>query len=335
MDEVNRLRQKLRASTLSRRIVIDDRLSAQLPVLNEVLQSVPEVFYFTGFHIDERGGIVVEDVNGNSVPLDTAALVDRFSNAPPGIRLVFLCTCYSAPAAEALSELVDAAVGFRGLLADDYANVFAENFFGHLFNRHPVRESFEKAIEAASANTEAASAQKSAGGLDTPRLYFKKGVQASQHLAFSARPLSVFISYGGPDEAAATRLNRALEARGVKTFLFTHDAKAGQPLHRMMRDNVNEHDWVLLLCSRNSLNRPGVLNEIEESLRRSSRGGGQNILVPIALDDYVFAEWKPARADLALYIRDLVIAKFTDAFQSEGALDEATDRLVEQLSLPS
>jgi len=69
MDEVNRLRQKLRASTLSRRIVIDDRLSAQLPVLNEVLLSVPEVVYFTGFHVDERGGIVVEDLNGNSVTL--------------------------------------------------------------------------------------------------------------------------------------------------------------------------------------------------------------------------------------------------------------------------
>jgi hypothetical protein len=334
MDEVNRLRGKLAASTLSRRIRIEEHLSAQLPVLERVLRDVPEVFYFTGFHASDKGGIVLEDANGNSLPLDTAALTQRFSDAPRGIRLAFLCTCYSADSAKALSAFVDAAVGFRGLLADDYANVFAENFFGALFNRRPVREAFDGAVDAAGADAIVAKAQSTVGVLDTPRLHFRKGVEARQHLAFSARPLSVFISFGGPDEQPATRLEAALKARGVKTFLFTHDAKPGQPLHRMMRDGVNEHDWVLLLCSRSSLNRPGVLNEIEESLRRSSRGGGRNILVPIALDDYVFAEWKPERSDLALYIRDLVIAPFSGAFATDRALDEATDKLVEQLSAP-
>lgn len=334
MDEVNRLREKLAASTLSRRIRIEEHLSAQLPVLESVLRDVPEVFYFTGFHVGDQGGIVLEDANGRSLPLDTAALTQRFSDAPRGIRLVFLCTCYSAESAKALTGCVDAAVGFRGLLADDYANVFAESFFGALFNRRPVREAFERAVKAARADATVATAQKTVGVLDTPRLYFKEGIEAGQHLAFSARPLSVFISFGGPDEAAATRLDGALRARGVKTFLFTHDAKPGQPLHRMMREGVNEHDWVLLLCSRNSLDRPGVLNEIEESLRRSSRGGGRNILVPIALDDYVFAQWKPDRSDLAVYIRDLVIARFSGAFASDLALDQATDKLVEQLSVP-
>jgi TIR domain-containing protein len=334
MDEVNRLRGKLAASTLRRRIHIDEHLSAQLPVLERVLRDVPEVFYFTGFHVSEQGGIVLEDASGNSLSLETAALTQRFSDAPRGIRLAFLCTCYSADSAKALSAFVDAAVGFRGLVADDYANVFAEHFFGALFNRRPVSEAFDRAVEAAQADVKVAKAQKTIGVLDTQRLYFKKGVEAREHLAFSARPVSVFISFGGPDEKAATRLEIALKARGVKTFLFTHDAKAGQPLHRMMRDGVNEHDWVLLLCSRNSLNRPGVLNEIEESMRRSSRGGGRNILVPIALDDYVFAEWKPERSDLALYIRDLVIARFSGAFETDRALDEAADKLVEQLSAP-
>jgi hypothetical protein len=332
MDEVNRLRRKLATSVLNRRIRIEEHLSAQLPMLEVVLGDVPEVFYFTGFHVSERGGIVLEDADGCSLPLITSALVQRFSIAPRGIRLAFLCTCYSAQSAKALMTCVDAAVGFRGLLADDYANSFAEGFFGALFNRYPVRRAFEMAVEAVRADTRIAKAQKSVGVLDTPRLYFKEGVETAQHLAFSARPLSVFISFGGPDEVAATRLENALRARGVKTFLYTHDAKAGQPLHRMMRDGVNQHDWVLLLCSRNSLDRPGVLNEIEESLRRSSRSGGRNILVPIALDDYVFAEWKPQCTDLAVYVRDLVIARFVDAFASDCALAEAADKLVDELS---
>jgi hypothetical protein len=333
MDEVNRLRGKLAASRLRNRIRVEEHLSAQPPVLEQVLREVPEVFYFTGFHVDQRGGIVLENADGNSVCLDTSAVTQRFSNAARGIRLVFLSTCYSAPTAKALTTCVDAAVGFRGLLADDYANVFAESFFAAVFDRCVVRQAFEAAVEAARMDTKAAHAQRTVGVLDTPRLFFRKGIDTDQHLAFSARPLSVFISFGGPDEVSAKQLDSALRARGVKTFLFTHDAKAGQPLHRMMRDGVNQHDWVLLLCSRNSLNRPGVLNEIEESMRRSSRVGGRNILVPIALDDYVFADWKPAQSDLAVYIRDLVIARFSGVFASDRALDEATDKLVEQLSV--
>ena len=41
------------------------------------------------------------------------------------------------------------------------------------------------------------------------------------------------------------------------------NAKPGDKLHRMMHEGVNKYDHVLLICSENSLVRPGVLNEIE------------------------------------------------------------------------
>jgi hypothetical protein len=95
-----------------------------------------------------------------------------------------------------------------------------------------------------------------------------------------AKPSSVFISYGGPDERIADRINTALESRGVKTWFFPEDATPGEKLHREMSEGLNKHDRVLLLCSASSLTRPGVLNELERVLEREGREGGRRSCFP-------------------------------------------------------
>jgi len=118
---------------------------------------------------------------------------------------------------------------------------------------------------------------------------------------------SVFISYGGPDERIATAINEYLRANTVKTWFFAVDALPGQKLHRVMSDGVASHDRVLLICSRASLERSGVLNELERVLEREAREGGAEIIIPISIDDYVFKDWAPARSDIANQIRSRVI----------------------------
>jgi len=122
---------------------------------------------------------------------------------------------------------------------------------------------------------------------------------------------STFISYGGPDAAFARRLQGALQKNGVRTFFFEKDAIPGMKLHEVMRDGVNRHDRVVLICSHASLDRPGVMNEIEQTLAREARDGGTTYLIPITLDDYIF-RWKPEREGLAQDIRDRVVADFRD-----------------------
>jgi pyruvate kinase len=143
---------------------------------------------------------------------------------------------------------------------------------------------------------------------------------------------SVFISYGGPDESFAKRLSEALEQAGVYTFLFDRHAEPGKKLHRIMREGVNEYDRVVLVCSRNSLDRAGVLNEIEETLQREAREGGQSILIPITLDDYVFSNWAAERPDLAVAVRDRVVADFRGTKRSKKRFAHAMDRLIGALS---
>src|SRR5262249_18651988 len=71
---------------------------------------------------------------------------------------------------------------------------------------------------------------------------------------------STFISYGGPDEPFARKLYEALHRNGVTTFFFAEHAEPGKKLHRMMHEGVNRHDRMILVCSRASLDRKGVLN---------------------------------------------------------------------------
>jgi len=148
-----------------------------------------------------------------------------------------------------------------------------------------------------------------------PELYAERMVYAAKELdpaRASSLLLSTFISYGGPDELFAQRLNEALKRRGVTTFFFKDDAPPGERLHRVMRKGVNEHDRTILVCSESSLQRPGLLNELEETLAREARDGGQTHLIAIRLDNYVLTGWAPHNADLAQAVRDRVVADFRD-----------------------
>jgi hypothetical protein len=110
---------------------------------------------------------------------------------------------------------------------------------------------------------------------------------------------TVFLSYGGPDAVVAADINQYLGSKGVRTWFFPKDARPGEKLHRVMHEGVNEYDKVLLLCSQASLSRPGVLNEIERALEREAREGGSAVLIPLALDRFVYGEWAPHRSNLA------------------------------------
>lgn len=142
---------------------------------------------------------------------------------------------------------------------------------------------------------------------------------------------STFISYGGPDEPFAERLNKFLSNQGVRTFFFKDHAIPGQKLHRVMRNGVNEHDRVILVCSRSSLTRAGVLNEIEETLARESRNGGAEYLIPIRLDDFVFTdEWAGDKPGIRQAVLDRVVADFSDSHDPSSR--EAVEQFNRQMS---
>lgn len=122
---------------------------------------------------------------------------------------------------------------------------------------------------------------------------------------------STFISYGRPDQKFAERLNTDLLKNGVTTFFFPMNAQFGEKLHSTMR-RVDQYDRIILICSKRSLDRNGVQYELEKTIDREARDGGQSYLIPIALDDFIFDDWKPEKQWLRDEILNRVVADFRD-----------------------
>ena len=138
---------------------------------------------------------------------------------------------------------------------------------------------------------------------------------------------STFISYGAPDAPFARKLQERLTANGVHTFLFERDAPVGKRLHRVMFEGINKFDRVILICSRSSLIRKGVQNEVEETFAREARDGGASYLLPITVDDHLFSSSSP----LARRIRDRVVADFRGSEADDAKWQEAFFRLLAAL----
>lgn len=137
---------------------------------------------------------------------------------------------------------------------------------------------------------------------------------------------STFISYGGPDEKFAKRINSDLRSNGVTTFFFPINAVFGEKLYNTMR-RVENYDRIIMICSKDSLDRNGVQYELEKTLEREARDGGESYLIPISLDDYLFTSWNPSRKELKNEIVNRVVADFSDPNKYEFQFDRLLQAL--------
>ncbi|HEX2209970.1 MAG TPA: tubulin-like doman-containing protein [Longimicrobium sp.] len=144
---------------------------------------------------------------------------------------------------------------------------------------------------------------------------------------------SAFVSYGGGDEEFARRLTAALKQHGVDVFFFPSDALPGDRIHHAVEEAMDACDRVLVLCSRSSLGRKGVLHEIEEARGREAAEGGASIIIPVGLDDTLWSGTiEPARIARALRRRQ--IADFRGAAHDPAVFAASLERLLRVLRRP-
>lgn len=105
----------------------------------------------------------------------------------------------------------------------------------------------------------------------------------------------------------------------------------GKKLGRMMRQGVNDFDRILLICSKDSLDRKGVLAEIEHSLSREDREGGAELVIPVVLHDYLFSGWNPANPDVLFTLKERVAADFRGWSTDPAKFDEGLRKLIAAL----
>lgn len=139
------------------------------PALTE---NLPHVVHFSG-HGSAIGEILTEDNDGNVYPVSPETLRSLFSTPyQNNVRLVFLNACYSRKQAEAITEVVDCAIGMNEAIADNAAIIFATAVYRAIGSGLSVAEAFEQG--------------KSRLGLadllehSKPELLTKKGVDAKE-----------------------------------------------------------------------------------------------------------------------------------------------------------
>ena len=105
----------------------------------------PQVVHFAG-HGGDRGVIYMGDAHGRPGAVGKEALAELFGILSEWIKVVVLNGCDTLPAVEALSEVVDYAIGMNQPLTDTSAIVFAEAFYGALGMGKTVKMSFDLAV---------------------------------------------------------------------------------------------------------------------------------------------------------------------------------------------
>jgi uncharacterized protein YjbI with pentapeptide repeats len=140
---------------------------------------------------------------------------------------------------------------------------------------------------------------------------------------------SCFISYSAKEQGFARRLYEDLKGREVLCWLFTVDAKWGEPVWGEIDRATKLYDKLVVLCSEQSLQSGPVLREIERALQREDREK-KNILFPIRIDNYLFEKWEhPRKADVV----SKVAGDFRDC-EDQKAYGKALDRLILALNKP-
>lgn len=165
---------------------------------------------------------------------------------------------------------------------------------------------------------------------------------------------SCFLSHSTKDKAFARHLFDKLQGAGVRCWYFPESARTGEPLREEINRAIHFYDKLVIICTRNSLNSQPVIDEIEEGLQREQEEKTRRhndeekvvkgewtqdefarqryhtkVLFPIALDDYVFADWNhPLKFELP---KNRVIGDFR-GWEDFKTFDRAFQKLLNDLN---
>ena len=169
--EIREITEKIRASDgrdfvelISRWAVRPDDL---LQALNE---HRPHIVHFSG-HGSQYDGIVLEDKQGNAKIVGKDAILALFRTLSDNIRVVILNACFSQLQAEAITEIIECAIGTSKAIGDASAITFAASFYRAIGFGRSVQEAYDQG--------KAALLLEGISEDETVRLVIRSGIDAS------------------------------------------------------------------------------------------------------------------------------------------------------------
>ncbi|MCA9666633.1 MAG: CHAT domain-containing protein [Myxococcales bacterium] len=142
-EEVRAIAEKVRAADRRDDVEIVQHWAVRPDdLLQSLNQHKPDIVHFCGHGSADAISVVGADGNPKEVP--NAALVALFKTLKDNIRVVVLNSCFSRTQAEAITEVIDFAVGMSRAVRDDAAVVFAASFYRAVAFGRSVEEAFDQ-----------------------------------------------------------------------------------------------------------------------------------------------------------------------------------------------
>lgn len=190
-EEVRRIDQALRQSQFRDRFEIEQQWAVRVSDLqSHLLRYQPDIVHFSG-HGSEASEIILEDHEGNSQPVSSAAFGQLFALLKDNIRCVVLNACFSAGQAQAIAQQIDCVIGMSSAIGDAAALSFASAFYQALGFGRDLQTAFD--LGCLQINLESLNEQ------HTPKLIAPKS-DPKQVIFASAEPLPTGAVPAGPPE---------------------------------------------------------------------------------------------------------------------------------------
>jgi hypothetical protein len=147
-EEIREITSKIR--TTNHRDSID-LISAWAIRPDDLLQLLnmhrPQIVHFS-VHGSNSGEIILTDNSGVSKAVSSRALQALFTTLKYNIRAVVLNACYSKEQAQAITQVIDCAVGMSNNINDKAAITFAASFYRAIGFGRSIKEAFDQGITA-------------------------------------------------------------------------------------------------------------------------------------------------------------------------------------------
>jgi class 3 adenylate cyclase len=142
-EEIREISAKIRGSKYRDSLKLRSRWAVRPDDLQQaLLEEQPDILHFSG-HGSQEEEIILEANDGTPKPVSTAGLSSLFRILKDRIRVVVLNDCYSHAQAEAITRVIDCAVGMRKAVGDRAAIKFAASFYRALGFGRSIQEAFD------------------------------------------------------------------------------------------------------------------------------------------------------------------------------------------------
>lgn len=170
--EARDIRESLERASFGGSIILNDRWAVTIRDFFRELNSIrPDIVHFSGHGTDD-GLIMLENDQGDMLPVSPKAMADAISTAEGTVRLLVFNACFTEAQAEEVVNYVEAAIGMSAPIDDQAAILFSSALYSAI--------GFGRSLQIAFDQAKAALHFQYPNQHNVPRLHVAEGKDASK-----------------------------------------------------------------------------------------------------------------------------------------------------------